>query len=132
MTLRIASGITTAVLVAATMAACGGDSPTSPGGGGGGSQGPVGATVTITSAGTNSVTIGVGQSVTIVNNDTAPHQIQSNPHPSHTDCPAINVVGNIAPGGSRTTNAFTTARACGFHDHNDETDSRWMGTITVQ
>jgi hypothetical protein len=128
----MASGIGIAAFLAATAACGGGNGPTSPGGNNGGGPGPVGATVTITSAGTNSVTISVGQSVTIVNNDTAPHQIQSNPHPAHTDCPAINVVGNIPPGVSRTTNAFTTARGCGFHDHNDETDARWMGTITVQ
>ncbi|MBI2220904.1 MAG: hypothetical protein HYU53_06810 [Acidobacteria bacterium] len=124
----------TAVLAGA-VAACGGggggSSPTAPSGGGGGGTGPVGATVTITSTGTNSVTVNVGQSVAIVNNDSRTHNIASNPHPAHTDCPALNV-GILSPGQSKTTAAFTAARTCGFHDHDDPGDSRWMAQVTVR
>jgi hypothetical protein len=57
--------------------------------------------------------------------------MSSNPHPVHTDCPALNV-GVLTPGQSRTSNALTSARTCGFHDHDLPTDSRWMGQVTVR
>jgi plastocyanin len=118
--------------------ACGGgySSPTNPSpGGGGGSPGPVGATITIGSNDTvspASVTINVGQSVTFVNNGARPHQMSSDPHPDHTDCPAMNPLGILTTGQSRTTNAFTTARTCGFHDHNEDTNNGLRGRIEVR
>jgi plastocyanin len=120
--------------------ACGGGGPTGPsgggggGGGGGGNPGPVGATITIGANGVVSpkqVTVSVGQSVTFVNSHNAFHDMSSNPHPAHTDCPAINV-GGIAPGTSRTSNALTTARTCGYHDHNADTNQDLQGTIIIQ
>ena len=117
---------------------CGGSgySPTSPSGGGtSGGAGPSGATITIANGGTvspNNVTISVGQSVTFVNNDTQPHQIASNPHPAHTDCPSINALGAIAAGQTKLTDAFTAARSCGFHDHNEPGNAALQGTIRIQ
>jgi plastocyanin len=123
-----------AFLIAA--AACGSSSPTSPGGGGGsGGPGPVGATVTI---GANdavspaSVTINPGESVTFVNNGSQPHEMTSDPHPAHTDCPAINAVGLLNPGQTRTTNALTTSRSCGYHDHRNDTNNALRGTIVIR
>lgn len=118
------------------LGACGGgsDSPTSPSGGGGGT-GASGATITIGSNGAVSpaqVSVNVGQSVTFVNNDTRLHDMTSNPHPSHTDCPPMNAVGNLSPGQTKITNAFTTARSCGFHDHNLPQDTGLQGTITIR
>ena len=118
-------------------AACGSSSPTSPGGGGGGSggPGPVGATITI---GANdavspaSVTINPGESVTFVNNGSQPHEMASNPHPAHTDCPAINAVGLLNPGQTRTTNALTASRSCGYHDHRNDTNNAMRGTIVIR
>ena len=121
-----------AVSVAAmiTMAACGGSSPTSPGGGGGGSSpvvrstgsvGTVGATITIGANGAVSptqVTVAVGQSVTFTNNSTGTHDMESDPHPAHTDCPSIANVGLLQPGQSKTTNGFANTGTCGYHDHN--------------
>jgi plastocyanin len=117
--------------------ACGGSS-TSPSpnpGGGGGSPGPVGATITIGSNGavsSSQVTITSGQSVTFVNNHNQPHQMASDPHPDHTDCPAINEVGVLDPGQSRSTNALTTVRTCGYHDHLHDTDVNLRGRIVIQ
>ena len=117
---------------------CGGSgySPTSPSGGGtSGGPGPSGATITIANGGTvspNTVTISVGQSVTFVNNDTQPHQIASNPHPAHTDCPSINALGAIGAGQTKLTDAFTAARSCGFHDHNEPGNAALQGTIRIQ
>jgi len=120
----------------ATAAACGGSNsnPMSPGPGSG-SPGPSGATITISASGVispASVTINSGESVTFVNNHNTSHQIESNPHPAHTDCPAINAVGTINPGQTKLTNALTTSRSCGFHDHNDPTNTNLQGTITIR
>lgn len=123
------------------MAACGGGgSPSGPSGGGSGtpptgSPGPSGATITIGGNGAISpaqVTISVGQSVTFINNDSASHDIESNPHPVHTGCPQINAVGRITPGQTKLTNAFPTARTCGFHDHDRPDTTALQGTIVIQ
>jgi plastocyanin len=122
--------------------ACG-DSDNGGGGGGGGSPtvpsgsgpGPSGATITIGTNGSVSpsqVTISQGQSVTIINNHTQPHEIASDPHPAHTRCPSINAVGNIPAATTRITNSFTGAGSCGFHDHGDPNNAGLRGTITVQ
>jgi len=119
--------------------ACGGSSnnPNNPGGGGGGGGNPgtSGATITISSAGVVSpaaVTINPGESVTFINNDSRSHEIASNPHPAHTDCPAINALGVLQAGQTKLTNALTTSRTCGFHDHNADTDRNLQGTITIR
>jgi hypothetical protein len=67
-----------------------------------------------------------------VNNDNRPHDMSSNPHPEHTDCPAINQAGFLQPGQSRETGNLTTARTCGFHDHNRDSDTTLQGTIVIQ
>jgi len=91
------------------------------------------ATITITSAGASprQVEINVGQRVAFVNNDTAAHEMQSNPHPLHTDCPPMNEVGGLAPGTARLTGAFTVARTCGFHDHGLPDTVGLQGTIII-
>ena len=77
------------------------------------------------------VEINVGQRVAFVNNDSSAHEIASNPHPVHTDCPPINEVGGLAPGNARLTGAFTIARTCGFHDHGQPDNTSLQGTIIV-
>ena len=126
------------------MAACGGSSPTSPGGGGGGSSpvvrstgsvGTVGATITIGASGAVSptqVTVAVGQSVTFTNNSTGTHEMESDPHPAHTDCPSIANVGLLQPGQSKTTNGFANTGTCGYHDHNASENNALKGRIVVQ
>jgi hypothetical protein len=79
-----------------------------------------------------SVTIAAGGRVNFFNNDTRVHDMSSNPHPEHTDCPAINQVGFLQPGQSRETGNLTTPRTCGFHDHNRDTDTTLQGTIIIQ
>jgi hypothetical protein len=117
-------------VVGFTASACGSDSPSSPSGA---SDGTVAATLTITSGGISpkTATIPLGSRVTIVNNDSRSHDMNSNPHPEHTDCPALNV-GVLSAGQSRTSQNLTTARACGIHDHNDPFNAAWQATITVQ
>jgi hypothetical protein len=69
--------------------------------------------------------------VTFVNNDNRTHDMASNPHPEHTQCPEINSVGFLTPGQSRTTSNLTTVRTCGYHDHNQDSNTALQGTITI-
>ena len=123
------------------LAACGGGGSTSNNGGGtavivrdGGTGGPNGATVTMTSNGVNpaNVTVAVGQTVTFINNDTRAHEIASNPHPQHGSCPSIEALGVIGAGQTKVTHNFANAGTCGYHDHQDDTNVRFQGTIVVQ
>ena len=135
--MRVLSRSIVAAGVLAVLTACGGSSPAGPSGSSSssGSPGPSGATITIGSNGAVSpsqVTIAVGQSVTFVNNDSRVHDMASNPHPAHTDCPSMNAAGNLSPGQTKLTNAFTAARTCGFHDHGNPNDAALQGNVTVQ
>jgi hypothetical protein len=92
------------------------------------------STITITASGVSprTVTISAGSRVTFVNNDTRVHDMASDPHPEHTACPAINDVGFLQPGQTRTTGNLNTPRSCGFHDHNQPSATSLQGTITIQ
>jgi plastocyanin len=126
-----------AIATVAVMAACGGGSPSGPSnpGPGAGSPGPSGATITIGANGAVSpsqVQIAVGQSVTFVNNDSRSHDMTSDPHPTHTDCPWMNAVSLLSPGQTKLSNAFPAARTCGFHDHNSPDVAALTGRIVIQ
>jgi hypothetical protein len=58
--------------------------------------------------------------------------MNSNPHPEHTDCPAINDVGFLSPGQSKQTGNLNAVRSCGFHDHNQDQNTNLQGTIIIQ
>ena len=77
------------------------------------------------------ITISVGQQVLFVNSHTAAHDVESDPHPVHTQCPAINI-GLLAPGQSRLSAPLTIATTCGFHDHQQPLDTSLQGTIIVR
>jgi plastocyanin len=141
MTKSVWTAVAALAFVAVTAAACGGSSstpaspttPTPPPTGGGGN--PSTATITIGSNGSvspASVTIAPGGRVTFVNNHTQPHDMASNPHPEHTDCPQMDQVGFLSPGQSRTSGNFNTARTCGFHDHNQPDTAGLKGSIIIQ
>ena len=124
-----------AVASMVTLAACGsggGSSPSSPSPSPSG--GDAGTTITITTSGVSprSLTVSAGSRVTFVNSDTRVHDMSSNPHPEHTDCPEINQAGFLQPGQNRQTGNLNTRRTCGFHDHNRDTDTSLQGTITIQ
>lgn len=128
-------GLSSAGAVAVLLAACGGSStaPSGGGGNGGGGGGTSTTTITITSAGVSPKTITVvqGTQVTFTNNDSRNHDMFSNPHPEHTDCPEINAVGFITPGQTKQTGNLNTVRTCGYHDHNLNTVTSLQGTITI-
>jgi plastocyanin len=125
-----------AFVLAAAAIACGGSNPTSPsgGGGGGGGGGTGGTTFTITGSGVSprELTVSAGTRVTFINNDTRAHEMNSDPHPFHGDCPGIDDVGFIAPGQTKVTGNLTTVRRCGFHDHTQPEVVSLQGTIIVQ
>ncbi len=132
---RLTSAFGLAVAMALAVGACGGGgdgggggSPTAPGTGGGTQH-----TITITANGLDpkDITINAGQTVTFVNNDTRPHEMLTTPHLMHTDCPAINSVGNLTPGSNRQTGNLNNVRICGFHDHLNPDDNRFRGQINV-
>jgi len=113
--------------LAAAALACGGSS-SSP------TPAPAGPMFSITSMGVTprSVTVTRGSQVTFVNNDSRPHDMESDPHPEHTDCPEINSVGTLNPGQSRQTGNLNTARTCGFHDHLAAENNTLRGSIVIQ
>ena len=129
---RFGVALALATAGALVLSACGG------GGGGGNtptSPTPSGSvpTVTIRSGGTldpQEIRIEVGQAVRFVNEDSVSHHPQSNPHLTHTDCPAANVTV-LSPGQSATTTAFNSVQACGYHDHMNPDTTRLHGTIRV-
>jgi plastocyanin len=138
MTLHRVPTFSSIVVFALMASGCGGsdDPGTGPsgGGGGGGGGGAAAATITITSSGVSprDVTVPVGSRVAFVNNDTRNHEMNSNPHPSHGDCPAIDEVAFIQPGQTKLTGNLTTARVCGYHDHNQDSNTSLQGTIRIQ
>lgn len=91
-------------------------------------------TITITAAGASPqrITVPLGSRVTFINNDSRQHEMNSDPHPTHGDCPAIDDVGFLAPGQTKLTGNLTVARTCGFHDHNQPTVASLQGQIIVQ
>jgi hypothetical protein len=132
-------GLAAAVMVAATAAACGGGSstpttpttPTPPSTG----NPTDSATITIGTDGRvtpSQVTLTRGGRVTMINNHNRTHDMSSDPHPEHTQCPEINQIGFLNPGQQRTSGNFNTARTCGFHDHNEENNANLKGSIVIQ
>jgi plastocyanin len=126
-----------ALLGVAPVAGCSGENPMTP------TLGPTVApaaptdastsVVTITSAGVSPQTIQIqaGGRVLFVNNDSVVHEVSSDQHPSHSECPEINQVGNTSPGQSKETGNFVTPRTCTYHDHLDALNPGLLGTIVV-
>ncbi len=122
--------------VAASMlalaAGCGGSgaNPTTPG--------PAGDNpfrITISSAGLVSpaeLAVPPGTRVLFVNQHSRPHEMTSDPHPDHLECPEINSVGLLNAGQSRETGNLVAVRTCGFHDHINPNDSRLRGRIVIR
>ncbi len=91
-------------------------------------------TITITAAGVspNNIDVALGARVLFINNDSRSHNMTSDPHPDHTDCPAINSVGFLQPGQQVQTGNLNTARTCGYHDHDDPFNTKFRGTINIK
>jgi plastocyanin len=121
-------------MLAATACGGGGNTvtqPTTPTPTGGNTAGPT-VTIANNAVSPKNITVARGTQVTFVNNDAQPHDVESDPHPIHTDCPEINQVGLLTPGQRKQTGILNTVRVCGYHDHNRDTVESLQGTITIQ
>jgi plastocyanin len=129
-------------LVAAVALGCGGSNnnggggtPTSPTNPPPTNNPPVATTtITITASGVNPqrITVSPGTRVTFINNDNRNHEINSDPHPTHGECPAIDDIGFMSPGQTKQTGNLTVSRTCGFHEHNLFPAPQYTGQIIVQ
>lgn len=72
---------------------------------------------TAAGAGTQSVSAAGGDCVTFRNDDTVSHWPESDPHPSHGQCPELNSAAALGPGQSFTTPVLSGPKTCGWHDH---------------
>src|SRR3990167_5636499 len=84
-------------------------------------------TITYTSSGfsPDNVTVTSGGKVTFVNNSNDTVQVNSTPHPSHTDNSELNV-GSVGPGESKST---TVSKSSCYHNHLEASEG---GCITVK
>lgn len=80
----------------------------------------------------NELAVSPGTRVLFINNHTRPHDMSSDPHPDHSDCPEINQVGMLNPGQSRETGNLVAIRTCGFHDHDNPNDAALTGSIVIR
>ena len=133
----VVSGAIAGVMAVMLWACGGGSSPTGPsdggGGGGGGGTRVETDTITITSTGVSprDIIVNSGATVKFVNNDSRSHEPSSNPHPAHTDCPALNV-GVVAAGATGTSEPMPSGRTCGFHDHLNPGTGSLQGSVQVR
>jgi len=92
-------------------------------------------TVTISGSGIvgpKELTVPPGSRVLFVNSHSRRHDMTSDPHPDHLDCPELNQVGVLNAGQSRESGNLVTVRTCGFHDHDDPNNVNLRGTITIR
>jgi hypothetical protein len=137
--MQIHTRLSVSLAVALAIAACGGGgggstpAPTGPGSGNSGiTPGSIGAIITLTASGLSLQTVRIErtQRVRFVNNDTVPHQIQTNPHLLHTECTANNVI-ILNPGQQVDTADFNEIKTCGYHDHLNPESAKFHGVIRV-
>jgi plastocyanin len=123
-------GSRSSVVAVVALAACSDDDdggPTAPG-----LPPPASATISVTTGGVNpsEVTVQPGGQVTFTNSDSVVHEMSSDPHPAHTECPELNG-GALDPGQSFTATMGGQAKTCGFHDHRDPGNRVLQGTVRV-
>jgi len=99
----------------AALAASCGSGPTSPDGSATPHTLPSTIMIMATEALPAELTVAVGERVEFMNHDTVPHAVAGGPDPSRPGCPEINAVGVLAPGETRSTDAFSTPKTCEFH-----------------
>ena len=89
------------------------------------------AIVTISSKGFLPQTLLVkkGSTVTWTNQDNKPHQVSSDPHPTHSLIPALGK-GKLLPAGSSQTFTFTQPGTFTYHD--EQNPLKFKGTIVVK
>jgi plastocyanin len=93
------------------------------------SASPASLTMVYTASGFSpqTITLTSGKTLTFKNDTSETIQVDSNPHPQHTDNPELNA-GTIMPGESKTV-TLTKAGTWKIHNHLDSTD---QATVIVQ
>ena len=118
------------VAVMVFVASCGGSSPSSP------TPTPNNPNVITIGSGAvvspKELTVSAGARVLFVNNDSRRHDMSSDEHPDHLECPALNQVGLLNPGQSRESGNLVVVRTCGFHDHEDPSNNNLKGRIIIR
>jgi plastocyanin len=130
---NLVGGLVAASAVAAALS-CGGSSSssTSPSGSCTPSSSPTTLVIMNNTVCPQSLTVARGTQVTFSNQDSVVHEMDSDPHPEHTDCVEINQVDFLNPGQSRQTGNLNVAKRCGFHDHGRPDTASLKGTIIIQ
>ena len=134
-TLRMFVGGTAIAGAFAFVAACGGSSSstsTSPSGTCTPSSSPTTFVIMNNTVCPTSITVPRGTQVTFSNQDIVVHEMDSDPHPEHTDCVELNQVDFLNPGQSRQSGNLNIAKTCGFHDHQHPDLASMKGSITIQ
>src|SRR5262245_2794614 len=132
---RMAVAVAITAAAAGSVAGCGKDSGTAPSSNITCSNIPNPATTFLivnNAVCPTSLTVPRGTRVTFINNDSRAHEMNSDPHPEHTDCPELNAVGHLEPGQQRESGNLNIARRCGFHDHINDQNRAMQGSITIQ
>lgn len=78
------------------------------------------------------IVVSPGSRVLFLNQDSRSHNMTSDPHPEHDQCPEINQVGFLQPGQSRETGNLVTVRTCGYHDHDNPDRASLKGRIVIR
>jgi len=109
---------------------------------GGGGQSPGGPSpsdnpnqLTISAAGVLSpkeLVVSPGSRILFINNHSQRHNVTSDPHPEHSDCPEINQVGLLTQGQRRETGNLVAVRTCGVHDHDDPDNAALRARIVIR
>ena len=92
-------------------------------------------TITISTTGVASpktLTAPPGTRVLFVNSHSRRHDMTSDPHPDHLECPELNQVGLLNPGQSRESGNLVAVRTCGYHDHEDPDNVNLRGSIIIR
>ena len=124
--------VTLALLAAACGSSTGGGPSTDPAA----SPSPTGPPVlTITAAGVDPQvlhTFDSRETVTFVNADSRTHELRSDPHPDHTECPAISG-GPIAPGERREIAGPSLPRftLCFYHEETEPANNSYRGVVVT-
>lgn len=89
------------------------------------------AQITVTAQGfvPQTILIKKGSSVNWTNRDNKPHQIASDPHPTHSLLPALGK-GKLLPAGSSFTLTFDKAGTFSYHD--EENPLKFKGVVIVK
>ena len=88
-------------------------------------------TITANGADQRNLTVALGTRMRWVNNDSRAHEMSSDPHPEHNQCPELNS-RLLTTGQQHETGNLVTPRTCGFHDHINPDQANLKGTIRIQ